>query len=339
MRVTVVAPGELGPSEARRWAELQEAVPGASHPFLGLTYVQVMGQHRPTARVAVVEDDGAIVAYLPFELAPRRLGTTVGGPLTALDGIVGGDEETDLRRVVRMAGLRGWRFGHAPAAQVALARHRYVYQFHGHAVLAIDLRDGLEAYLASRTASFRRAVRAQRRRMEKQLGPVELEWASRRPEDLASLLDWKAARVDPARRTYSPAASRAVEALRWTNDDACEALVSVLSAGERVAAVNLHLRRHRALYGWQMAYDPALGRFSPGTVLLTALIEEAARRGVDWFELGFGQDPYKLRLANASYEIASGAVWASRLEASGRAAYRRLLYEPRMRRRPAPTRT
>jgi CelD/BcsL family acetyltransferase involved in cellulose biosynthesis len=56
-----------------------------------------------------------------------------------------------------------------------------------------------------------------------------------------------------------------------------------------------------------------------------AIAEEAASRGINQFDLGPGQDAYKFRLANHSYGVAGGAVWASRAEAAGRKVYRRLL--------------
>jgi CelD/BcsL family acetyltransferase involved in cellulose biosynthesis len=47
MRVTVVRPGDLGPSEASLWATFQQFSPTTPNPFLSLTF----------ARVAVVETD------------------------------------------------------------------------------------------------------------------------------------------------------------------------------------------------------------------------------------------------------------------------------------------
>ena len=332
MRVTVVSPAELGPCEARRWAELQEGSPGGQSPFLSLAYAQVVGRHRSLTRVAVVEEDGSIVAFLPYQLGAGRFGGTIGGPMTMVDGMVGGDPTIDLRGVVRMAGLRAWGFRHAPAEHEGLRPYRYGYSYHGHAVLSVDLGGGLEAYLAGRTSLDKR-VRKQGERMERQLGPVVLEWSSPSPEHLRLLFDWKVARVDPTRETLSAVAEQIVADLLTTNDDECEAMVSVLRAGDRVAAVNLYLRRHRRLSGWQVAYNHELARFSPGMVLLMGLAHEAARRGFDWIDLGYGQDAFKQGLANASYGVTSGAVWASRVEGAGRAAYRRLLYEPLMRRR------
>ncbi len=58
--------------------------------------------------------------------------------------------------------------------------------------------------------------------------------------------------------------------------------------------------------------------------MLFALAEEAANRGIARIDFGGGQDSYKFSLANASYTVAGGAVWASRWEQAARSLYRRL---------------
>jgi CelD/BcsL family acetyltransferase involved in cellulose biosynthesis len=87
--------------------------------------------------------------------------------------------------------------------------------------------------------------------------------------------------------------------------------MSVLRAGERTVAVDFGLTSPGGLSGWFGAYDHDLRRFSPGTMILLATAEEAARRDITWVDMGYGQDSYKFRLANASYPIAGGAVWVS----------------------------
>lgn len=81
MRVTVVRPGDLGSTEAASWAKFQHASPMMSNPFLSLTFAQAVGRYRPSARVAVVEEDGQVDAFLPFELASRKVAVPIGHPM------------------------------------------------------------------------------------------------------------------------------------------------------------------------------------------------------------------------------------------------------------------
>jgi len=74
MRVTVVRPGDLGPSEASLWATFQQFSPTTPNPFLSLTFARVVGRSRPGARVAVVEADRQIEAFLPSNWLPAGWG-------------------------------------------------------------------------------------------------------------------------------------------------------------------------------------------------------------------------------------------------------------------------
>ena len=57
-------------------------------------------------------------------------------------------------------------------------------------------------------------------------------------------------------------------------------------------------------------------------MLILAVAEEAAARGISYYDLGYGQHSYKLRLANTSYPVAGGAVWVNRAEELVRRIYR-----------------
>ena len=98
----------------------------------------------------------------------------------------------------------------------------------------------------------------------------------------------------------------------------------MLSAGERTVALFFGLIAYESLSSWFPTYDRELSRYSPGRMMWHPLAEEAARRGITRLDLGYGQDQYKFGLANASYPVVGGAVWASRSERAARGIYRRL---------------
>jgi CelD/BcsL family acetyltransferase involved in cellulose biosynthesis len=323
MQVTVVRPGDLGPSEADLWAKFQQSSPVMSSPFLSLTFAQAVGRFRPAARVAVIEDDGKIEAFLPFELASRKVAVPIGDPMNELQGFIGSGAPIDARAVVRKAGLRGWRFLHAPAEQESLLPHSY----DGTRVQCptIDLADGYKSYLSSRHKHSTKRIAEKRRSLARRLGEVSLEWNSCRPEDLRQIIEWKASKYGGARRLFADRTAVSItEVLATSDNEACQGVISVLSAGERPVAGNIGLMGPWGLIGWVLSYDVTLSRFSPGTIMLFALVEEAANRGIARIDFGGGQDSYKFSLANASYAVVGGAVWASRWEQSARSLYRRL---------------
>jgi CelD/BcsL family acetyltransferase involved in cellulose biosynthesis len=326
MRVTVVRPGDLGPGEADLWARFQRSSPVMSNPFLSLTFSQVVDRFRPAARVAVVEDGGRIEAFLPFERNALATGVPIGHPMNDLHGFIGSGAPIDARLVVRRAGLRGWRFAHAPAEQHALAPFHY----DGLTVQApvIDLSNGYYSYFSSRSKNFRKIAGKKRRALERQLGTLSLEWDSSCPaEKLRQLIDQKSGRYYGTRLLFSDqSALRIVEELASADKDDCQGVVSVTFAGEKPIARFMGIVAQRRLSAWFASYDPDVSRFSPGMMMYLALAEEGAGRGITSIDLCSGQDVYKFHLANDSYPVAAGAVWVSRTEDTARKAYRRLMH-------------
>lgn len=326
MRVTVVRPGELGEDEARLWAGFQGSSAATRNPFLSLTFAQVVGRSRPDARVAVVEDDGGIQAFLAFELAPRgigrKIGLPIGYPMNNLQALVGSGRPLDARQVIRKAGLRGWRFTAAPARQRALAPHHY----EDAAVPApvIDLTDGYKPYYLSRSKKLIDDTEYRIRTLGRRVGPVSLEWGTSAPEHVRQLIEWKSAKYGGARELFAdPATRRIVTEFAGITSEDCGGLVNVLRAGDRTVAVISGLTCPGVLSGWFTAYDQDMRKFSPGTIALLATAEEAARRTITRIDMGPGQDEYKARLANGSYPVAGGAVWVIPAERAARRVYRR----------------
>lgn len=329
MRVTVVRPGELGAREAALWKHFQQATPSGASPLLSLGFAQVVDRVRRNARVAVVEDGATIELFLPFELGRARVARPIGWRVAGLQGVVGSGVPVDLSRVLRLARVRGWRFHHAPVEEALLAPHRYPGSVTR--VPLVDLHDGWEAYLASRTNQLRRENRRRLRRLERELGPVAFEWHAPRPELLPLLIGWKSEQYATARSLYlDPGPRLIVEALASETAEDCTGGMSVLSAGGRPIALHFGLLGPGFLCSLEVAYDPELARHAPGIMLWLALAEEAAGRGVGRIDLGYGtperngRRSYKLDLANGAYAVAGGAVWATGAEAALRRLYRQV---------------
>ena len=326
MRVTVVRPGDLGPSEAALWAQFQQLSPVMLNPFLSLTYVQVVGRARSNARIAVVEENGQIQAFLPYELTPRRIARPIGWPMNNLQGFIASGVPFDPRSVVSAASLRGWRFDAVPAEQRLLTP----YHYRDAAVLCqvIDLSGGYASYLQSRPRSMRREAGRTRRAAERAIGPLSLEWRSRNPEHLRRLMEWKSAKYEGTQRLLAdPTSMRILEELMVTDNPECSGVLSLLFAGSRMLAADYKLQSNSTCYGWFTGYDSTFSHYALGTMILLAVAEAADRGCVDGLDLGPGQDRYKQRLGNRTYPVSGGAVWACRLEGMVRGGYRWLVHE------------
>jgi CelD/BcsL family acetyltransferase involved in cellulose biosynthesis len=333
LRVTVVEPSELGEREAATWARFQRTPPIMLSPFLSLTFAQVVGRARTSARVAVVEDSGSIVAFLPFELSANRTAIPIGWPMNDLQAFIASDTGFDARSVVKKAGLRGWRFDHAPAEQTVLAPHHY----RGTEIQCpvIDLRQGYGAYLEAAGLVSGRTVRkrrAQRRALEREIGDISLTWSSSDPQHMRMMMAWKSDKYEASRELFSDrSAVQIAEELAAARNEDCTGVLNVLSAGGRDVAVHFGIMGPRGLCWWFPTYDPEMDSFSPGIMLVMAVAEEAAARSIPGIDLGYGQDSWKFSLATRSYSVAGGGVWANPFEAAARTLYRRVIYESPLR--------
>ena len=324
MRVTTVRPSDLGPGEAEIWATLQRSSPLMLSPYLSLTFAQIVGSARPNARIAVVEDHGKIVAFLAYELTSMKLAEPIGYPMNDLQGIISADTEIDARSVIRKAGLRGWRFYYTPAQHRPLVPHHYSGTTVQCAI--IDLSGGYQPWISERGRSGTKRIAEKRRSLQRHIGPVSLLWNSSRPEHLRQLLEWKTGKHSWMRGMFAddPSAIRIVEGMAAARSADCSGVVSVLLAGDQMVAVHLGLQGPRGLSSWLPSYDSELSRFSPGMMMWYPIAEEAVNRGIMLIDFGYGQHDYKFRLANGSYPVAGGAVWASQIEEHARGAYRRV---------------
>lgn len=326
MHVTVVRPGELGQLETDLWARFQKSSADLKNPFFSHTFAQIVDKHRANARVAVVEDNGAIQAFLAFDLGAQRIGMPVGDPMNNLQGFIAERADFDAKRVIRKAGLRGWRYDAAPISQRALATHHYAETLFEAPI--IDISDGFEAYLASRSQTFRGKTGRQSRQLERTVGPMSLEWGATAPEHIRQLVDWKCAKFGGSRELFAEQAARSIlEELAVSQSEDCRGVVTVLRAGDRVVCVAANLAAFGVVSGWFIAHDPAMEKFSPGKLMLLATVEEAVRQGMRELAFGPGRDEYKSRFSNGSHPIAGGAVWVIPGERAVRGLYRRFCLE------------
>jgi CelD/BcsL family acetyltransferase involved in cellulose biosynthesis len=335
MQVTVVRPIELGISEEKQWREFQTTYAAAANPNYSLTFARAACRADPSGRVAIVEDGGAIRAFIPYTVGSRGIATTLGGGQVNTDGLISSNQPLDLRQVIRLAGLRGWIFSRAPVAQTPVDPYRYEGSYHRQLIRFVNLRGGYDAYRQalprgvtkriSRTAGYRRAL-------ERDVGEVSFVWNDSDPASHSLLLKWKSAQYEYARKWASAPSSRSmVDELAASENEDCSGVTSVLYAGSKPISIVLSLKSGHILAPWMLAYDPEFSHFSPGTIEWIALFEEATARGVEIVDFGYGDKRYKQRFGTGSYMVGAGAVWASRLESGVRSAYRSVRFRDKQR--------
>jgi CelD/BcsL family acetyltransferase involved in cellulose biosynthesis len=305
VNVRVVPAAGLASADLARWSELQRGNSLYRSPFFRPEFTTSVARVRDV-RVAVIEDAGGVVGFFPFERRGRR-GRPVGWPFSDYHGAVH-DGALDPRELVRACGLTTWSFDHLPAGMPGFAP--YVFG-HGRSP-RLDLSGGFEPYLDSRRSrpDIRGALR-KGRKLAREVGPLRLVAASDSADLLAQTIEWKRAQYAATGVRDVLADPGARELLRHVHSAASPdfaGALSVLYAGDVVAALHLGLRSGPVWHSWFPVYDPELGRYSPGLVLLLELAQAAPALGIAEIDLGKGDARYKDALATGSVALDEGCV-------------------------------
>jgi CelD/BcsL family acetyltransferase involved in cellulose biosynthesis len=307
--VDVVPLAELGPSEVERWSELQTASRVYRSPFFRPEFAQAVARVRDV-RVAVVDEDGAIAGFFPFEPATGGFGRPLAWPRADYHGpVLDARAHIDPELLVKSSGLRAWSFDHLPAALEAFLP----YSSSSCTSPYLDLSGGFEAYLDERRprSEVRETLR-KARKLEREIGPLRFV-----PDDGAArfetLVDWK-------RRQYAETGVRDVLAdaqsrelltqVLDTRSTAFAGTLSVLYAGEEVAALLLGVRSGAVWHSWFPVFNETLPRYSPGLVLLLELARASESLGIAEIDLGKGEARYKTAFSSDSEDLLEGCVGA-----------------------------
>jgi CelD/BcsL family acetyltransferase involved in cellulose biosynthesis len=297
MKISAIHPKDLGATERARWDALRTAEPACASPYFSIAYTKTIGAVRGDARVAVIEDGGAIVGFFPVQRASRFAAMGLGAPITDMQGLVASaDLAIDKAGLCRALGVGRIDILVAPAALTALAA-----ELHGRGETFIT-------HLSGQTgAAFDAALRAanpgtvkkqnqKRRKLEREVGPLRLTAPSRDRAALETLLEWKRRQCQTTRQPKvweTPWVAATIERL-WAGDDPDLRLIHcTLHAGDTLAAGFLMLQSGRHLHAWIIGYEPALAAVSPGVLLARAAMAWAADHGFQEVDWGGGRYTYK----------------------------------------------
>jgi CelD/BcsL family acetyltransferase involved in cellulose biosynthesis len=313
VRFEVVPAASLGATELARWSDLQRARRTYRSPFFRPEFTTAVARVHEV-RVAVIQDADEIVGFFPFEVAGRRAGRPLGWPRPDYHGpILDERAELDPRDLVRACGLATWTFDHLPAALAEFAP----YSFGRGSSPCLDLGDGLESYLAARRArSDVRDTLRKARKLEREMGPLHFVPESDQADLFDRLLEWKRLQYAEAgvRDVLADAASRRLlEEVVATREPELTGTLSVLYAGEEVAALLLGVRSETVWHSWFPVFNRNLARYSPGLVLLLELARAAESLGIREIDLGKGDARYKTAFATDVVPLLEGCVGASAL--------------------------
>ena len=311
MNVEVRPAAELSSAHLQQWHALRNANPELASPYFHPELTAACGRAYGDVEVAVISESGDAIGFFPFHRRRFGFGRPVGDRLSDYHGIIAeSGARFDARKLLRACKLKVLPFDHLLASQSTFQPHAQVETESP----IIDLRRGFEAYLAERKQSgSKRITQLQRkaRKMDREVGPLRLQMHDADPAVLDAIIRWKS---EQCRRTgvydffADEAPVRLVRDIASTRVDGFEGLVSVLYAGDTIAAAHKGMRSGEILHWWFPTYEHALSKYSPGGVLLLKLAEQAAAAGVTSLDLGKGEDPYKDSFKTGAVALIEGVV-------------------------------
>lgn len=310
MKIQCVPATELTDDHLLAWDRLQQSQPHLDSPFYRPEFTVIAGELWPRTEVAVIEEDGEVRAFFPFERRGRYRGVPLAETINDFQGIIAPKHfRLSAEALLQPCGLHRYRFDHIPAEQTVFAPYEVVRTDSPW----IDLSQGFDAYCRQRAANTRviAQMRRKMRQVERTLGPIRLELDDQMSGTFGQFLEWKAQR-DRQRGVASivdvPWFRPFAELLLRHKSRDFTGYYSTLWVGDTLAAVHLGMASRRVFHLWFMTYNPDLHRYSPGVILVLTLCRELACRGFERFDLGKGDYSYKHRLKSGDSTLLEGIV-------------------------------
>ncbi len=319
--VETVCAGALDEEARAIWRSFQSADPALASPYFSLGFLDALGAARRDTQVAIIRQNGVVTGFLPFHKGGMGHARPLGGPLSDHHGFIAAPgADFALAEVLKGAGIGALDFHGALGSQRAFARH--ARETDGSWVM--DLSQGFDAYIASRTAMEPKAfrnLRARRRKLDEVAQGFTVRINDSRPHVLETAIRWKSAQ-------YRRTGHFDVFSVGWTNQlirnlvsgglDNASGLVSSLEIGGELAAIHVGMRSQHVLHYWFPVYDPAFSGFGPGLALLMEIAETLSHDGVSEIHLGPGEYSFKAELSSWQFPLMAGYAAAPSLAGAAR---------------------
>lgn len=311
MQVTVIKGEEITPDLMSRWRFLQQSNSELASPFFSSEFFIAVARARRDVHLALIEVDGQIAGFFPFQRGRFGQGTPVGGVLSDYHGLVALPGKTwDPKELLRHCGLRTWDFNHLPASQVSFGpfvRKQAISP-------VINLIRGYESYVSEQKAHGKGQIEQcnrKLRKLEREVGAVRFEMHVPEVGLLHELMRWKG-------RQYLRTGGSNLFGVGWVRQvlteihaiqtDTFGGMLSALYADDELVAIHFGMRSSSVWHYWFPAYLPEYEKHSVGIILLLKMAENAKSMKLGSIDLGKGGQRYKTQLMNHSVRLAEGWV-------------------------------
>jgi hypothetical protein len=153
-----------------------------------------------------------------------------------------------------------------------------------------------QTFVGTRIGNLFPDSRRKKKKAERDLGPMKFVFNDPRPEVFDTCLRWKSSQYAATGLVDLFANPTNVEMFRELKNRGA-VVVSSLTAGEKLMAVHFGGLADNRHYWWVPAYDPDLGKYSPGRLMLEAILEESYALKHAEFDFLIGDEAYKFHYA------------------------------------------
>jgi CelD/BcsL family acetyltransferase involved in cellulose biosynthesis len=273
-----------------------------------------IGKSFPNCRLIIVRDDLRTIAFIPIELS---VDGSSAGPVPMCDyqtvAVLRG-EQLDIRAIMRILGLKTWRYTSAPETSALKAQSTYTASGR-----ALQVR--LEPEFLSQSPSLRSSrgtlttlVRRQRK-LEREKGKVEFHYDHDSEQGVARMLELKMKRLGAA-APFPDQVQDALCRILSGPTGSVRGVFCVLTAAGQEIAYGYDLACGSREFSWFQAYDDAYEVYSPGILFYLKLIERLMMLGKVELDLGPGGEGWKTYFANAGAVVSTGRVDCGPLRAN-----------------------
>jgi CelD/BcsL family acetyltransferase involved in cellulose biosynthesis len=307
MRCTLIKAAELTPELSAVWSGFQDANPQFRSPALRPELFQIVGRYYSRARIAIFEDERGIAGFLP--IARHPVFGSVAGPVPICDyqdAVMRPGWDTSLPDLLKVAGLKTLLFEHllvppGPPPEVTVLFTRYSKRIH--------IASTWDDYLAGlkENGKSMKNILTKLRLLGRDHGEVVFSEDSRDEKVLDPLLDWKAQRFNHG-KPVDAWISGALHEIFATRTPEFAGVLGTLYAGDQLVAAHFGMKSGRVLYYWFPAFNPAFSKYTPGWLLVEALLRTAGNLDCDTIDLGPGGEPYKDYFSNVQIPVSGGYI-------------------------------
>ncbi|WP_417492830.1 GNAT family N-acetyltransferase [Maricaulis sp.] len=312
----------LDRAQRASWRGLRADNRALASPYFSLEFADLIADRRPDTQALVLSHKGRTVGILPMQLSRLGVARPLGGPLGDHHGVITDDDSLDIASALEHSPVSVFCFHGALAGQAGFAGRASQIE----PSWTVDLSQGCDAWLEERRtadAKAMRNIRARQRKLAESGLDIVYRLDDRRPEALAQTF---ACKREQYRRTHA----FDVFIARWAREliadlfehqtQQLRGCLSTLEINGQLAAAHFGMRSQSVLHYWFPVYWPEHAQFGPGLQLFMEMARQMADDGIDEIHLGPGDAEFKQKLANASFDVATGRIEQPSMAASLMAA-------------------